>query len=203
MNKFEEARLEELGAEAFRKIRSVKIGVAGAGGLGSNCLMNLVRSGFQQFKVVDPDKIDHANLNRQFYFYSQVGEYKVEAVSKNLNAINPDIEIETICEYLTPENSSKIFRDCDIIIEALDKAETKSMFISKVLDKKKLIISASGLSGYGNSDDIKVSRIKDNFYIVGDQKTDCKEAPPVSPRVNIAAAKQADIVLAYVLTKQS
>jgi len=202
MNSFEERVSKYFSKEDFDKIQSVKIGIAGLGGLGSNCAFNLVRVGFKKFKIVDFDKIDLSNLNRQFYFIDQVGVNKAEALKSNLCRINPDLEIESAVKKIEAENIQELFKDCDIIVEAFDKAEYKSMFVSNLLKTNKLIVCASGLAGFGNCDDIKVHRLKENLIVVGDLKSDIKNSPPLSPRVNVAAAKQADVILEYVLTHQ-
>ena len=62
----------------------MRIGIAGAGGLGSNVAVNLVRTGVKKLKIVDFDVVDESNLNRQFYFMDQVGRPKVEALRENL-----------------------------------------------------------------------------------------------------------------------
>jgi len=200
MNEFENALIKYLGIENFKKVQSVKIGIAGCGGLGSNCAFNLVRSGFKNFVIVDFDKIEISNLNRQFYFSDQIGLKKVDALKSNLVKINPDINIDLHCLKLEPSNIIDIFNDCHVVVEAFDKAEAKSMLIEKLLPTKKFIVSGSGLAGFGNSDNIKVNRIKENLIIIGDLSSEATEVlPPLSPRVNIAAAKQADVVLTHIL----
>ena len=199
MNNFEQKLLEVFGKEKFKKIQSVKVGIAGAGGLGSNCAFNLVRVGFKHFSIVDFDKIESSNLNRQFYFYDQMGRKKVEVLRENLKRINPDIDLEISSEKVEKNNIKDLFNDCDIVVEAFDTAEYKSIFVEHFLKIKKFVVSASGIAGVGQSDDIKVHRIKDNFFLIGDLKTDSCSTSPLSPRVNIAAAKQADVILEYVL----
>jgi sulfur carrier protein ThiS adenylyltransferase len=199
-NAFEENIQQQLGEEAFNKVSSVKVGIAGAGGLGSNCACNLVRAGFKNLRIVDFDRVDHSNLNRQFYFLDQVGMDKVKALEVNLRRINPDVNLESRVCKIERSNAGEIFSDCDIVVEAFDRAEYKSMIVEELLPLGKFIVSASGLAGYGSSDQIRVRRIKDNLVIVGDMKTDVSTDFPVSPRVNVAAAKQADVALEYVLT---
>ncbi len=199
MNKFEQTLLNQFGEENFDKIQSAKIGIAGAGGLGSNCAFNLVRSGFKNFRIIDFDIIDHSNLNRQFYFEDQVGKNKVEALKENLLRINPALDIDARVERIEKENIRELFEDSDIIVEAFDKAEYKSMLVETFLATGKFIVSASGLVGIGDSDEIKVNRLKKNLIVIGDMTSDSKDNPPISPRVNIAAAKQADVVLEYVV----
>ncbi|MFH1836708.1 MAG: sulfur carrier protein ThiS adenylyltransferase ThiF [Candidatus Omnitrophota bacterium] len=201
MNAFETKLCEQLGKESFDKVQRVKVGIAGLGGLGSNSAMNLVRSGFRKFLLVDFDRVETANLNRQFYFEDQMGRLKTEALEVNLKRINPVIEIETCSEKVERSNADRIFNDCDVIVEAFDKAEYKSMLVEKMLVLKKFIVSASGLAGIGNSDDIKVHRAKKNLIIIGDLTSDVKNSFPISPRVNVAAAKQADVVLSHVIAK--
>ena len=197
---FEEALAAYIGEDNLLKIRGIKVGVAGAGGLGSNCACHLARSGFRRFKIVDFDFVEYANLNRQFYFAEQVGMPKVEALKNNLRRINPDIEIEAVCERMTEKNAGSFFEDCDILVEAFDKPEAKRMLVEAYSDSGKLIVAVSGISGWGRSDDIKVRQVRRNLYLIGDGVSEaCEETPPMSPRVNIAAAKQADVVLEAVL----
>ncbi|NLZ48779.1 MAG: sulfur carrier protein ThiS adenylyltransferase ThiF [Clostridiales bacterium] len=202
MNEFEKALVSYIGEEKLRKIQSVKIGIAGAGGLGSNCAFNLVRSGFNKLLIVDYDRVEYSNLNRQFFFYKQVGKYKVEVLKENLLLINPDLKIQTYNLKIEENNIKHIFRDCDIIVEAFDKAVYKKMLVESYINSGKLLVAASGLAGWGNSDEIKVHQIKENFYVIGDLTSEVgKESPPISPRVNIAAAKQADVILNYVIER--
>ncbi len=202
MNGFEQAVAGYIGENNLRKIQSYRVGIAGAGGLGSNCAFNLVRCGFRSFVIADFDLIEYSNLNRQFYFNDQVGEKKVDALKANLLRINPDLDIQAVHLKVTDENAEELFGDCHIIVEAFDKAQYKKMIIEKFMDSPKLVVAASGIAYWGSSDDIRTERVKDNFYIVGDFKTEVgPDRPPVSPRVNIAAAKQADIIMEYVLDR--
>lgn len=200
MNQFEKALLKYFSEVELNKIQSVKIGIAGAGGLGSNCALNLVRSGFKKLKIIDFDRIEFSNLNRQFFFFNQVGEEKVSALLQNLKAINSDVEIKAIVDKLDEDNLESYFTDCQIIIEALDKAEIKSLLVEKLLPYKQLIVSASGIAGYGNSNAIKINQIKENLVLVGDLKSEVSEQKRAyAPKVALVAAKQADVVLEYVL----
>ncbi len=201
MNDFEKTLLSRFGEKNLSKIQSVKIGIAGAGGLGSNCAFNLVRAGFRRFTIIDFDRIDPSNLNRQFYFYDQVGMPKVRALEKNLKRINPDIDGEFIERKINADNICELFRECDIVAEAFDRPEYKSLFVEKLLNTGKFLVCASGLAGWGNSDAINVRRIKSNLVMIGDQVSDFQKAVPLSPRVNIVAAKQADEILAFVLSR--
>ncbi|MDY0131537.1 MAG: sulfur carrier protein ThiS adenylyltransferase ThiF [Desulforegulaceae bacterium] len=198
INEFEKGILTYLGSEKYFFLKEIKIAVLGAGGLGSNCAFNLVRCGFTKFVLIDFDIVEPSNLNRQFYFLNQCGKPKVEALKENLLKINPDLEIETFCQKIESKNDLKTFDDCDAIIEAFDNSFYKKITAEYFMKRRNLLVSASGISGFGNSDRIKVKKISETFYIVGDFVSESNEkTPPFSPCVNIAAAKQADIVFEF------
>ncbi len=199
MDAFQENLIKKLGRENFEKVQKARIGIAGAGGLGSNCAACLVRTGFRNLTVADFDLVDAAILDRQFYFSDQVGMKKVEALKTNLLRINPQLRLQTLSVKLEPGNALEIFRDCDVVVECLDSAEAKSMLIIALLPSGKFIVSASGLGGYGSSDQIKVHRLKKNLVMVGDLASDIETKPALSPRVSMTAAKQADVVLEFIL----
>jgi sulfur carrier protein ThiS adenylyltransferase len=202
MNNFEKTIAAYLGDTNLKKLQSVSVGIAGCGGLGSNCANYLIRTGIKKLLVVDFDRVELSNLNRQFYFQKQLGHNKVDALKSNLLDINPDAQITALCQKLTPKNTPAVFSSCEIIVEAFDKAEQKKMLTETLLPLKKLIICASGLAGYGGSDRIKTRKIKDNLIIIGDLTSEVHAAlAPLAPRVNVAAAKQADTVIDYILSK--
>lgn len=201
-NKFYKNLAVKIGEENLKKIQGIRIGLAGAGGLGSNCALNLVRVGFRKFTIADFDVIDHSNLDRQFYFLDQVGMDKVDALKTNLCRVNPDLDLKTFKNKLEKANVEECFADCSIVAECLDFAEYKSMLVSELLGLNKFVVSVSGVGGIGSSDDIIVRRLKKNFILIGDLKSDISQKPALSPRVNVAAAKQADVIFEYALACQ-
>lgn len=189
---------EKIGEKNVEKLQKTKVGIAGAGGLGSNCAANLVRAGFGKLKIIDFDLVETGNLDRQFYFADQVGMYKVEALRQNLLRINPDVRIEIEVKRIEQSMAGVLFADCLVVAECLDSAEIKSMLVAQLLALDKFIVAVSGVGGYGGSDNIRVHQIKENLIIIGDLQSDIALSPALSPRVNIAAAKQADTILEYV-----
>ena len=198
MNAFYKNLINKLGEDNFNKIQNTRVGIAGLGGLGSNLAQSLVRAGFAKFTIVDFDVIDYSNLDRQFYFSDQIGSDKVSALEASLRRINPDIDIKAIKTKIDKHNVEDLFKDCVIVAECFDRAENKSMLVAELLKMGKFTVSVSGVGGIGSSDDIKVNRLKKNFVLIGDLKSDISSRPAISPRVNIAAAKQADVILEYV-----
>lgn len=108
----------------------MKIGIAGAGGIGSNVAVHLVRSGIESIKIIDFDKVEKSNLNRQFYFYDQIGMYKSEAVKLNLERIGSSTKIESVNIKIEAENIEELFNDCDIVVEAFDKKSIKKYWLN-------------------------------------------------------------------------
>lgn len=201
MDLFRHDLIKKLGENRLEKIEKARIGIAGAGGLGSNCAACLVRVGFRNFTIADFDVVDPSNLDRQFFFEDQVGMKKVEALRTNLLRINPKLELRMLPVRLDPANILEVFRDCDVVIECLDRADAKSMLVGGLLPTAKLIVSASGLGGFGSSDDLRVHRLKPNLILIGDLASDIEKAPALAPRVSVAAAKQADVVLEFIAGK--
>lgn len=196
---FEKSLLGKIGADGLSAVKQVRVGIAGAGGLGSNCAAFLVRSGFCRLKIVDFDVVEAANLDRQHYFADQVGRSKVEALRENLLRINPFLEVDVEITRIEGKTACRIFGGCSIVAECLDRAEDKSMIVSALLPLGIFVVAASGLGGYGRSDEIRVHQIRDHLILVGDLQTDISLEPALAPRVSLVAAKQADVILEHVL----
>lgn len=190
---------KKLGKENFRKVRSARVGIAGAGGLGSNCALHLVRVGFENLTIVDFDRVEPANLDRQFYFLDQVGMDKVEALKINLCRINPGLNLKIVKKKIEKNNVRDIFADCDVVAECLDTAAYKKTLLEGLLLMNKFVVAVSGLGGIGSSDDIRIHKVRNKLIIIGDLASDICHKPALSPRVNVASAKQADCILDYVL----
>ena len=183
-------------------LESARVGIAGAGGLGSNCAMHLVRAGIQHLTVVDFDVVNESNLNRQFFFRDQLGQKKVAALKENLLRIDPDADIRAVDAKLDAVSVKEIFGDCDIVVEAFDVVDAKVMLVSSFASSGKKLVTASGLAGWGHSNDMRVRKMG-NIVAIGDGETAVgANAAPASPRVGIAAAMQANSVVAILLGKE-
>jgi sulfur carrier protein ThiS adenylyltransferase len=181
-------------------ICSATIGIAGAGGLGSNCTINLVRCGFEKFIIADFDTVELSNLNRQAYLPEHIGLPKVDCLKDQLLKINPACSVDAKQITLNETNALTVFGSCDVVVEAFDSPECKAMIANIFVDTGRLVVSASGLAGFGNSDRIKTRKVRDNFYLIGDGASGVNgKMKPLAPCVSIAAAKQADVVLEWVL----
>ena len=183
-------------------LESARVGIAGAGGLGSNCAMHLVRAGVLHLTVVDFDVVNESNLNRQFFFRDQLGRKKVEALKENLLRIDPAADIRAVDMRLDASSAREVFADCGIVVEAFDVVDAKVMLVSSFASSGKKLVTASGLAGWGRSNAMRVRKMG-NIVAVGDGETAVgANAAPTSPRVGIAAAMQANAVVAMLLGKE-
>lgn len=183
-------------------LRQSTVGIAGAGGLGSNVAVSLARAGVGRLIIADFDKVEPSNLNRQQYFIDQVGERKVDALRENLLIINPFSLYEVHDVRITRRNAAKIFAQVDVLVEAFDRAETKEMLIETCLARfpGRPIVAASGLAGYGKNRKLRTRKMG-NLYICGDEESQCPAGvSPMAPRVALVAALQANLVV-ELLTK--
>lgn len=188
----------------FEKLKKAKVCILGLGGLGSNVAVLLARAGIAYLKLVDFDTVEASNLNRQQYRITHVGMKKTEAIKTIIKEINPFVEVKTLDIKVDRENISSIVEDIEIVVEAFDRAETKAMAIEELLiNGDKILVSASGMAGLGSANEIITRKIRDNFYLVGDNYSDYEEYSGImSTRVMICAAHQANIVLRIILGEE-
>lgn len=184
--------------EVQKKFEQAKVAVCGLGGLGSNVAIALARCGIGRLHLIDFDRVDLANLNRQQYQMDQIGMPKPEALKEELLQINPYLNIRTDAVRLTEENIPELLKDEDYICEAFDVAEAKAMLTNCVLTHfpEKYLVGASGMAGLGDSDSIRTRRILPHYYLCGDGVSGvetCKTL--VAPRVMLCAAHQANQIL--------
>ena len=187
-----------------KKLKKTRVCILGLGGLGSNVAVLLARSGIGYLKLVDFDIVEASNLNRQQYRISHTGLKKTEAMKSIIREINPFVEVDILDIKVDRENIYSIVGDIEIVVEAFDRAETKAMILEELLtDKNKIVVSASGMAGLGSANEIVTKKIKDNFYLVGDNYSDYEEYLGImSTRVMICAAHQANVVLRLILGEE-
>jgi sulfur carrier protein ThiS adenylyltransferase len=189
-------------ASISEKMRCSVVGIAGLGGLGSNVAIALARADIGRLIIADFDKVESSNLNRQQYFIDQIGKSKVDCMIENLRRINPDVSVDAYRVKLTADNVPGIFADADIIAECFDGAAAKQMIVETVLTKmgKPIIVSVSGLAGYGKSNAIVTRRVSPRLVLVGDGQTGidtCKIL--TAARVAVAAAHQANAIIELIV----
>ncbi|MCC8193569.1 MAG: sulfur carrier protein ThiS adenylyltransferase ThiF, partial [Deltaproteobacteria bacterium] len=184
---------------ALDALRAARVGIIGAGGLGSNVAMLLARSGIRRMTIADPDIVDASNLNRQAYFPDDVGRPKVQALARALLTLEPAMRLAVHELAVTTANARTLFEDCPLIVEAVDRAETKAELYALFAPEKELYVTASGMAGFGGC--MVSRRPRPNVAAVGDFASAVDRCrPPLAPRVMQAAAMQADAVLEHILS---
>lgn len=182
-------------------LRNARVCILGAGGLGSNVAIMLVRAGIGELKLIDFDKVEISNLNRQHYALKYLGSPKIEALKEQILEINPFVKIEICGEKITIQNAREILKDEKIICECFDGAENKAMIANLSAEfKDKIFICASGMAGLGGANSIQTRKFGANLYICGDSTSGAGlENGLISARVMLCAAHQANAVIMAIL----
>lgn len=191
------------GTDLQQKFSSASVALCGLGGLGSNVAVSLARAGIGTLRLIDFDKVDISNLNRQQYTVSQLGMYKTEAMRQTISAISPYCNVMTHTVRLT-ENNLSLLSDCEIICECFDNAVCKAMLVNGISEHypEKYIVSASGMSGLHSSNAILTKKLGKRLYICGDGTSDVNtDGTLFAPRVMLCAAHQANTVLRIIAGK--
>jgi len=137
-----------IGKEGIEKLNKAKVAIFGIGGVGSFVVEGLVRAGVQSFILVDNDKVELSNLNRQIIAtQSSIGRYKVEVMKERILDINPDAEVEIYQEFFTPDSKELLDKTVDYIVDSVDTVTAK---IELVVRANKLNIPIISSMGTGN-----------------------------------------------------
>ncbi len=147
LNKFSRTELL-IGKEALEKLSKSKVAIFGIGGVGSYVVEGLARAGIQNFILVDKDKVDITNLNRQIIATKDtIGLPKVEVAKERILKINPDAKVEKVEEFFMPDSKEIIDNTVDYIVDAIDTVTAK---IELVIRANKLNIPIISCMGTGN-----------------------------------------------------
>ncbi len=157
-------RLELLiGKENLNKIKTKNILVIGCGGVGGNCITALIRSGIENITLIDFDKIDISNINRQEVAYlSNVGKSKVESMKNILLDINSNVKVNAIDMYLDESNIKEIFdnNSFDYVIDACDSIKTKEAIILECINRNINFITCTGTGYRMHPEMLKITELK-------------------------------------------
>ncbi|MBW8038402.1 MAG: molybdopterin-synthase adenylyltransferase MoeB [Planctomycetes bacterium] len=130
--------LEEVGGTGQEKLLCSKVLIVGAGGLGAPAGLYLAAAGVGTIGIVDSDKVDLSNLQRQIIHHTgDVGTEKVDSAKAKIQAINPDVTVQTYQSRLTAENISEIIRQYDFVIDGTDNFASKFLINDACYFEKK------------------------------------------------------------------
>ena len=179
--------------------QAATVGVAGLGGLGSHVALSLARSDVGKLVLVDFDRVDESNLNRQQYTTGDVGRRKTDALRDHIVEAAPGVRVVTHAERVTDKNVERLFVGCDVVVEAFDQVSSKAMIL-QAFGREPLrrvpLVMGSGVAGIAAASGIVTRRLTGNVYTCGDGVSTVGEGVALlAPRVMIVAGHQALQVL--------
>ena len=164
MNQF--TRLEALlGKESLDTLSQKKVAVFGLGGVGGNVCDALVRSGIKHFVLIDNDKVDITNINRQLIAnLNTVGQNKVDVMEEHLKSINKDVDVIKYQMFYLPDNNELDFSKFDYVVDAIDTVKAKLDIIEKCMKLNVPVISALGCGNKMNPTMLEVTDLSKTSY---------------------------------------
>lgn len=124
------------GEEGQEKLKSAKVFIAGAGGLGSPASIYLAAAGVGTIRIVDQDKVELSNLNRQVLHWNEnIGRRKADSAEAKLKKLNPGVKIEAIADTITEANVFQLVADFDLIVDAMDNLPTRYLLNKTAIEK--------------------------------------------------------------------
>ena len=160
------ARLELLVGEKISKIKNLKVLIIGVGGVGGYTAESLARCGVSNITIVDYDRIDITNINRQIIaLHSTIGKKKVDVLSTRIKDINPNCQVKTYDLFIDSSNIQLIFdADYDYILDCCDTIKSKELIIREAVKRKIKIISSMGAGFKLDPSKISIAKLKNTSY---------------------------------------
>jgi tRNA A37 threonylcarbamoyladenosine dehydratase len=154
-----------IGREKLERLAARHVLVIGMGGVGSFAAEFIARSGIGKMTIIDGDVVDPTNRNRQLPALATThGQSKVAWMAERIRAINPEIELRAIREFVRPEAiDSLLDTDADYVIDAIDSITPKLTFIKTALTKNMHIVSSMGAGGRVDPSKIHVTDISKTY----------------------------------------
>lgn len=157
-----------LGNDGIEKLQNKHVLVVGLGGVGSFAAEFICRSGIGEMTIVDGDVVDQTNRNRQLpALATNHGVSKAAIMQERLLAINPDLKLQVVDNFLTPEKCREILQsDFDYIMDCIDSIMPKITLLSTALERNIPIVSSMGAGGKMDPTKIKIAMLPDTYQCV-------------------------------------
>jgi molybdopterin/thiamine biosynthesis adenylyltransferase/rhodanese-related sulfurtransferase len=194
--------LPQVGTSGQDKLRGAHVLVAGAGGLGVPVLQYLVGAGVGTITLIDGDTVALTNLHRQpLYRMTDIGRPKVQAAAEAMGALNPDVAVHAICDWLTPANASALVAEADVILDCADTfaASFTLSDAAHAAGKPLICASALGLSGYVGGFCASAPSLRAVFPDLPRSAATCETAGVLGPVVAMIGAAQAQMAMVVLL----
>lgn len=160
-----ERSLEIIDKDTFNRIKNLNVLLVGVGGVGGFALEALVRLGVENITIIDNDRIEESNLNRQIIATKDnIGKFKVDEAKKRVVSINPNANITTYSIFLDKSNIDKVLnKKYDFYIDACDTINTKCLLIKKALLNNTKIISCMGMGNRTNPSKVEITKLSKTY----------------------------------------
>ena len=198
MSTYLDKSIQLLGEENIKSLESKVILVIGLGGVGGTALEALTRSGFKKFVLIDCDKVDESNLNRQILYTSEdVGRNKVDAAKEHLLKINDGLEIKI--HNLKIEGSTLNELDLgkiDFIVDAIDYIPGKLHIIEYSLKNKIPFVSSLGMGNRLNPEDVCLTKLNntENDPLAKKLRYEAKQRGLDLKEINVVFSKEIPLI---------
>ncbi|WP_050527574.1 HesA/MoeB/ThiF family protein [Pseudorhodobacter aquimaris] len=203
MNRYaRQIALPQVGAAGQTRLRDAHVLVVGAGALGVPVLQYLVGAGVGKITLIDGDTVDESNLHRQpLYRMQDIGQPKVKAAAASLAALNPDVTLRPLVDWLTPANAPDLIAAADVVLDCADSFAASLTLSDTALVARKPLISASalGMSGYLGGFCATAPSLRAVFPDLPRRAATCATAGVLGPVVAMIGTMQAQMALAVLL----
>ncbi len=149
-----------IGEEGIRKLQKSRVAVIGLGGVGSYAVEALVRAGVGSFLIIDFDRVNESNINRQLIaLHSTIGQLKTDVIKQRILDINPDVQIEILSEFFAQDNRLDYLKSADFILDAIDSIGPKMGMIKDLTELEIPFISVLGAGNRLDPSKIEITSI--------------------------------------------
>ena len=157
-----------IGEEGIQSLQNKHVLVVGLGGVGSFAAEFICRAGVGEMTIVDGDVVDPTNRNRQLpALATNHGESKADIMQERLLAINPDLKLHVIKEFLVPKKCREILAtDFDYVMDCIDSITPKVVLLSTAIERGLKIVSSMGAGGKLDPTQLKVAFLPDTYQCV-------------------------------------
>lgn len=206
MNDLIDTRSKLLLGDDFNLIKNFKIVVIGLGGVGSIVPLSLVRSGVKNLFLIDGDKVEATNLNRQMAYFSQdVGHFKSEVLKKKLLEIREDLNLEEKHIFIDKETDLSFLKGFDYIVDCIDDIEAKVLLAKFAINNDSSLIASMGTGNRLDPSKLIVTRLdktsgdplaKKFRYLLRKENVDLK-------KINVVASLEEPLVSGQVVSSMA
>jgi molybdopterin/thiamine biosynthesis adenylyltransferase len=194
--------LPQVGAAGQAQLRAAHVLVVGAGALGVPVLQYLVGAGAGSVTLIDGDRVAESNLHRQpLYRMDHIGRPKVQAAAQAMQALNPDVDLRALDDWLTPQNAPALVAQADVVLDCADSFAASFTLSDAALDAGKPLVSASalGLSGYVGGFCATAPSLRAVFPDLPQTAATCDSAGVLGPVVGVMGSLQVQMALSVLL----